>query len=48
LTKDELIEKLLANYTLQNKNIPTENRLKDKDEVVKKLFTVNIKPLQNL
>jgi ATP-dependent RNA helicase DeaD len=34
LTKDELIEKLLANYLLQNKNEPVENRLKDKNEIV--------------
>ena len=28
LTKDELIEKLLANYILQNKNEPTEKPVK--------------------
>jgi superfamily II DNA/RNA helicase len=28
LTKDELIEKLLANYILQNKNVPTEKPVK--------------------
>ncbi len=28
LTKDELIEKLLANYLLQNKNEPTEKPVK--------------------
>ena len=28
LTKDELIEKLLANYLLQNKNTPTEKPVK--------------------
>ncbi len=30
LTKDELIEKLLANYILQNKNVPTEKAIKKK------------------